>query len=47
MSDQSRDVGQLIARLVDLVEEISRRTGGDELELGRLHNIRVDALRSR
>jgi hypothetical protein len=36
---------QLIARLVDAVEEQARRAGATEAELRRLHSIRVAALR--
>jgi hypothetical protein len=45
MSENAREIYQLIARLVDAVEEMSRRNGADEMELSRLHYIRVDALK--
>jgi hypothetical protein len=45
MSENAQEIYQLIARLVDAVEEMGRRTGADDMELSRLHNIRVDALK--
>jgi hypothetical protein len=45
LSENAREIYQLIARLVDAVEEMSRRNGADEMELSRLHYIRVDALK--
>jgi hypothetical protein len=45
MSENAREIYQLIARLVDAVEEMGRRNGADEMELSRLHYIRVDALK--
>jgi hypothetical protein len=45
MSESQREIYQLIARLVDAVQEMGRRNGADEMELSRLHYIRVDALK--